>query len=250
MMNAVIIDDELNGIKSLELLLSKYCPDVKVVASGSSPQKGIEIIHDYRPEIVFLDIHMPVMNGFDLLEKLNYRDFYLIFTTAYREYALKALKMNAFDYLLKPIDFEELKQAVEKIKLKKSKNFKLDEILHVVQESLQVQTQKVLLPSKTGIENVNADEIMYIEAQSNQTKVSLVNKVVHVTYKTLKDYEEQLHKGPHFFRIQHSFIINLQHIKRYSKEDGGYVFMKDEKKISISKSQKKEFLRLFQLDKK
>lgn len=110
MMNAVIIDDELNGIKGLELLLSKFTPDVKVLAITTNPREGIELINQLQPEIVFLDIYMPELNGFDLLKELKSHEFYLIFTTAYEEYGLRALKANAFDYLLKPIDWEELKK--------------------------------------------------------------------------------------------------------------------------------------------
>lgn len=249
MMRAVIIDDEQNGIKSLELLIEKFCPEIKVVATSTDPREGIDLINDYRPEIVFLDIYMPELNGFDLLEQLSYREYYLIFTTAYREYALKALKANAFDYLLKPIDWEELKKAIDKIKNKKSNNNKVQDLLQIMHESIDSRHLKVLIPTKTSLERVDSNEIAYIEAQSNQSTVTLIGGKSFLTNKTLKEYEEQLCDGHHhFFRIQNSFIVNLSDVARYTKEDGGFVNMSDGTKISISKLQKKEFLQIFKLD--
>jgi two-component system, LytTR family, response regulator len=249
MIRALIIDDEEHGIKSLELLLEKFCPDIKVVAKSTDPREGIHLINDYRPEIVFLDIYMPELNGFDLLEKLSFREFYLIFTTAYREYALKALKANAFDYLLKPIDYEELQKAVEKIKRKQSNNHKINELLQIMNQSIDSQHLKVMLPTKTSIESVNSNEITYIEAQSNHSLVALVSKQHHLTLKSLKEYEELLCKDKtRFLRIQNSFIINLDEVIRYTKEDGGFVTMSDGKKIPVSKFIKKDFLSKFGLD--
>ena len=249
MIRALIIDDEEHGIKSLELLIEKFCQDVKVVASTSIPKKGIELITDYQPDIVFLDIYMPELNGFDLLEKLSYRDFYLIFTTAYREFALKALKANAFDYLLKPIDYEELQKAVDKIKQKKSNNNKIVELLQIMNESIESKQKKIILPTKTSIESVLSKEIVCIEAQSNHSIVSLVSVTNHHTLKSLKDYEELLCKGDsHFIRIQNSFIININEVIRYTREDVGYVTMSNGKVIAISKFIKKEFLGKLGLD--
>ncbi len=249
MIRALIIDDEEHGIKSLELLLAKFCPDIKVVASSSNPHQSIELINDYQPEIVFLDIYMPELNGFDLLEQLSFRDFHLIFTTAYREYALKALKANAFDYLLKPIDYEELQRAVEKVKHKKSNNHKISELLRIMNETIESKHLKVMLPTKTSIESVMSNEIVYIEAQSNHSLVALVSKQHHLSLKSLKEYEELLCKDEHrFFRIQNSFIINLNEVVRYTKEDGGYVTMSDGKEIPVSKLLKKDFLSKFGLD--
>jgi two-component system, LytTR family, response regulator len=249
MIRALIIDDEEHGIKSLELLLEKFCPDIKVVASSSDPRKSIELINDFHPEIVFLDIYMPELNGFDLLERLSFRDFHLIFTTAYREYALKALKANAFDYLLKPIDYEELQKAVGKVKQKLSNNHKINELLQIMNESMDSKHLKVMLPTKNSIESVLSNEIAYIEAQSNHSLVVLVSKLNHTTLKSLKEYEELLCKDEQrFFRIQNSFIINLNEVVRYTKEDGGFVTMSDGKKIPISKFVKKEFLNKFGLD--
>lgn len=249
MIRALIIDDEEHGIKSLELLIDQFCPDVKVIASCSSPRQSIELINNYRPDIVFLDIYMPEMNGFDVLEQLNYKEFYLIFTTAYREYALKALKANAFDYLLKPIDYEELQKAVEKVKLKKSKNNNILELLSIMNDSVESKQLKVMLPTKTSIESVLSNEIVYIEAQSNHSLVCLTSKQQHLTLKSLKDYEELLCKGEsRFFRLQNSFIINLNEVVRYTKEDGGFVTMSDGKDIPVSKFLKKEFLSKFGLD--
>lgn len=249
MIHAVIIDDEEHGIKSLELLLEKFCPDVTVVGKSSDPRKGIDLINKHKPEIVFLDIYMPELNGFDVLEQLNFRNFYLIFTTAYREFALKALKSNAFDYLLKPIDWEELQKAVEKVKTKKSHNNKIAELLQLINNAGNANGVKVLLPTKTGVERVMSTEISYIEAQSNYSFVQLVGKTSYTTTKSLKEYEEQLCSDNHkFYRVQHSFIVNINEVVRYTKEDGGYISMRDGKKIPVSKFHKKEFLGIIRLE--
>lgn len=249
MIHAVIIDDEEHGIKSLELLLEKFCPDVTVVAKSSDPRKGIDLINKHKPEIVFLDIYMPELNGFDVLEQLSFRNFYLIFTTAYREFALKALKANAFDYLLKPIDWEELQKAVEKVKTKKSHNNKIAELLQLINNAGHANGIKVLLPTKTGLECVMSSQISYIEAHSNNSFVQLVGKTSYTTTKSLKEYEEQLCGDTHkFYRVQHSFIVNINEVVRYTKEDGGFVSMRDGKKIPVSKFHKKEFLEIIRLE--
>lgn len=249
MMNAIIIDDELNGIKGLELLLSKFTPDVKVAAITTNPREGIKLINQLHPEIVFLDIYMPELNGFDLLKELNSHDFYLVFTTAYEEYGLRALKANAFDYLLKPIDWEELKKTVEKIKTKKSNNNQIKELLRIMRDSLDSKNLKIILPNKTGVDYVLTSDIIYVEAQLNHCVVYLQNGRSIITHKTLKEYQEQLCiTGQHFFRIQNSFIINLDSVVRYTKEDNGSVTMSNGQKIPVSKFQKKNFLQLFKLD--
>lgn len=249
MIRALIIDDEEHGIKSLELLLEKYCPEIIVVDKTTDPKKGIELINNYHPEIVFLDIYMPELNGFDLLEQLRFREFHLIFTTAYREYALKALKASAFDYLLKPIDFEELIKAMDKVKLKNSKNPNINELLAILSTAVEGNHLKVTLPTKTSIESVMSNEILYIEAQSNNSLVALISTKSYQTHKSLKEFEELLCKDESsFFRIQNSFIVNLNEVVRYTKEDGGFVTMSDGKKIPVSKFVKKEFLSKFGLD--
>ena len=170
MLRAIIIDDEQRGINSLKLLIEKFVTDVKIVDETTEAEKGIELIDNYRPEIVFLDINMPFMNGFELLEKLNFKDFNLIFTTAHQEYALKAIKNNALDYLLKPIVADHLKLAIEKVKkqIETKQKPDLTKILATLNEK---NISRFPISVKDGTDYVLLDDIIRLEADSNYTKI-------------------------------------------------------------------------------
>jgi two-component system, LytTR family, response regulator len=245
MLRAIIIDDELNGIKGLETFISESCPHVIVIASSISPEEGITFINNYRPEIVFLDINMPIMSGFEMLQRLAYRDFHLIFTTAHSEYALKAIKHRAVDYLLKPIDTQELVYAVEKVKTKiaeRKTGPDLSELFKLLQEGTQV---KVAIPDKNGVALVLSSEIAYIEANSNNAIVTFANGRSEAVLKGLKEFEAQLcTHGRGFIRINKSYIINISCVTRYLREDGGYAVLLNKKTIPVSKAVKEEFLKL------
>ncbi len=248
MLHAVIIDDEINGVRSLELLIQKFVPEIKVVSSTTNSVEGIDIINNFRPDIVFLDINMPVLNGFQLLDNLEYKKFNLIFTTAHGEYGLKALKQNATDYLLKPVDIEELKTAVERVKKKINKQHSFTEMNLLIQDSRGLEKIKVSLPGKLHIEYVSPTKIIYIEAHSSTCKVLLIGESSFEATKPLKDFENTLCKsGSYFMRIHNSFIINLHHVVRYLREDGGYVVMTGKKTIPISKNKKDSFLKAINL---
>ena len=248
MLHAVIIDDEENGVRSLELLIKKYVPEVKVVASTNKPSVGIDIIDQYRPDLVFLDISMPVMNGFELLEKLTFRNFDLIFTTAHREFGLKALKKNAKDYLLKPVDADELKATVARLIQKRKENINSIEIAKQLLESNPPPIQRVPLNLKQSIEFVEPNEILCIEANSNRSRVTFVNMQAVDSTKPLKDYESLLCKNAmSFMRINYSCIINLNYIQKYLREEGGYVVLKGAKKFPISKHKINQFLTFINL---
>ena len=248
MLHAIIIDDEPSGLRSLELLLEKFVPGVKLVAQTTSGTEGIKLINNYRPDIVFLDIYMPGLNGFDLLEKLEFRNFHLIFTTAYEEYALKAIKQSATDYLLKPVDPEDLKNAVTKVMQKKKEKENAPDIFKLTKEITELtekQSTKIALPGKNGIQFVAPEDITYIEANSNHSIVTLSNDNTVTVTKALKDYEAQLcTKNSTFIRIHNSFIINFNYVTKYLKEDGGYAVIKNKKNIPLSKNKKEEFLKL------
>ncbi len=249
MIHAIIIDDEKSGIKSLELLLNKFTDDVKIVATTTVPEEGIDLINQYRPDIVFLDIYMPGLNGFDLLDKLTYKGFHLIFTTAHNEHGLRALKANAFDYLLKPIDWQELKTAVDKVRNEIQKNYNVPEIMATIKDIFEKQNLKIMLPTKTGIEYVLADEIMFIEAHSNHCNIQLQNGNSLVVARSLKEYESQLCANSSvFFRIHNSFIVNINYVMRYVKEEGGYLTMQNNAHIPVSKFRKERFFKLLNLE--
>jgi two-component system LytT family response regulator len=250
MIHAVIIDDEMNGVKSLELLLTKFIPDVKVVATCTDARDGIEIINNYRPDVVFLDINMPALNGFDLIEKLTFREFHLVFSTAYQEYALRALKLNATDYLLKPIDIEELKATIERIRTNIEDKKRWPDMYATLKEMAEIRNMRIPLAAKGNITYVTADQVLYIEANSNQSVVTLAGGEQENVSSSLKDYEAQLCKpGQQFMRIHNSFIVNLHYVTRYIREDGGYVVMQGKKSIPISKHKKDEFLAYIDLAK-
>jgi len=244
MLRAIIIDDEQSGINSLVLHIKKFIENLKVVAVSTSPEEGVRLIEDFRPEIVFLDINMPVLNGFELLDKLSFRDFQLIFTTAHDEYGLKAIKENALDYLLKPIDKTELMGAVEKAKKKIERKKDFPDISKLIADLSKDTDQRIPITTKDGIEYKNTDEVVRFEADSNYTAIFLIDNKKFLVPKTLKEFEKLLCVDENkFMRIHQSHIVNLLHVSRYYKESGGVIEMKDGAKLPLSKNKKEDFLR-------
>lgn len=239
-LRAVIIDDEPRGINSLKILIEKYVEGLKIVASSTNAGEGIELIENYRPEIVFLDINMPEMNGFELLEKLAWKKFNLIFTTAHQEYALKALKNNAVDYLLKPIDHADICVAVDKIRqrLEESNTAPFDYSKLLQDPGL---THKLLVNSKKSIESIGLDDVVCLESRSNYTQIYLSGSRTTLASKTLKEFESYLCTGnTNFMRVHHSFIINLDKVSRVMKITDTIVMI-DDQKIPLAKSRKSLF---------
>lgn len=244
-LRALIIDDEQKGIDTLKLLIEKHLTDIKVVAETTQPLKGVQLIENYRPEVVFLDISMPGMNGFELLEKLEWKNFNLVFTTAYREHALRAIKLNAVDYLLKPIDHKELQVAVERIKAKVTATDKITGSFNYesLLSSLEHNSIKTKFPLnlKMGIEYIDVSEIVSLESISNYTQISFDNEKKILSSRTLKDFDLQLcSNNVNFMRVHHSFIINLKKVIRYTK-DNDIILMSDQQQIPVSKSRKEMF---------
>ncbi|MBA3682851.1 MAG: response regulator transcription factor [Bacteroidetes bacterium] len=243
-LRAIIIDDEETGIETLKFLLEKYISELKIVAQTTVASEAIELIENYMPEIVFLDISMPEMDGFELLEKLTWKNFNLIFTTAHQEYGLKALKGGAIDYLLKPIDYKDLIIAIDKIKNKAAlpKNI-LAEIDSIPVSSLQqLPANKLAITSKDGVEYIDVTEIISLESQSNYTLIYLTDRKTILTPKTLKDFENQLcNNKQHFIRVHNSYIVNLHKVLRYLKESED-IIMVHEKKFHYQKAGKRFFL--------
>jgi two-component system, LytTR family, response regulator len=244
MLRAIIIDDEQRGINTLKLLIQKFVVnDVKIVAETTEAEKSVTLIEDYKPEIVFLDINMPFLNGFQVLELLNYKDFHLIFTTAHEEYALKAIKNNALDYLLKPIVADHLKEAIEKIKARIVSREQLPDLEKLFSELRSTNRIRFPITHKDGTDYVFIEDIIRLEADSNYTKVFLTNGKTGLNPKTLKEYENMLcTPGSHFMRIHQSHIVNLKCVNRFLKEDHGIVVTKDNAKIPLSKHKREEFL--------
>jgi two-component system LytT family response regulator len=250
MMNAIIIDDETKGRLALKEKLSTYCPQIKVVAEAANGQEALLLIHHHKPQLIFLDIEMPRMNGFEMLNELEEKNFHVIFTTAYDQYAIKAIKYAAFDYLLKPIDIEELKTTVSKIEQAQqhtgaNENTQTKKQVELLQQNMQQpkkQLQKLAIPTLEGLLFYDISDIIHLEANSNYTTLYLTNKSKVIASKTLKEFEEMLPEDI-FFRTHHSHLINLNFIKRYIKGDGGQIELQNGTFIDVSRRKKDDFLK-------
>jgi two-component system LytT family response regulator len=247
MIKAVIIDDEQHSIETLKWKLENYCPDVEVSASFDSPADGVTYLKKNPPDLLFLDIEMPMLNGFDVLEELG-RDisFDVIFTTAYNNFGIQAIKFSALDYLLKPVQNKELKDAIDKHTKKTKQKIpveQFDVLLNNVHAEKKGKVGKIALASKESIEFVDAHDIVCCEANSNYTNVFIVEGRKRVISKTLKEFEDML-SGHQFFRPHHSFLINLKRVKEFIRGDGGFLVMENKMKIPVSKNRREELLDL------
>jgi two-component system LytT family response regulator len=249
MITAIIVDDETKGAKTLHLLLQKYCPQIKVIGLYESVAAAKEIVIKENPHLVFLDIEMPFENGFRLLEQTKQLQYEVIFTTAYNHYAINAIKANALDYLLKPIDIDDLVESVKKAEQKIFKNDfkKVTDIESIMLKLMEVQNKKLALSSQEGIMLVELTDIEYFEADSNYTYVYLTSKKKITVSKTLKIYEK-LVEGISFMRVHNSFIVNFKHIEKYIKGDGGTLIMKSGNQIPVSRAYKQELLNKFEVE--
>jgi two-component system, LytTR family, response regulator len=247
MIKAVIIDDEKNALDVLDMQLNQFCEEVNIVAKCDSGDKGIAAIKKNNPDLVFLDIEMPHKNGFDVLKETSQFNYDVIFTTAYDQFAIKAFKFSAIDYLLKPIDILELQAAVEKVKNKKgstSLEEKLKTLLSQLQPPPAVKQQRIALPVGDAMQFMQPDDILRCESDSNYTHIFLVNGKKITTAKTLKDVEESL-EGLNFYRIHQSHLVNMHHISKVVRGDGGYVVMDDGTRLTISRNKKEAFMDSF-----
>lgn len=246
MIKCVIVDDEKNALEMMEWLIRTYCPEVEIAAMCNGAEQGIAAIHAHKPDVVFLDIEMPRMNGFDMLEQFDKLFFDVVFCTAYDQFAIKAFKYSALNYLLKPIDPDDLKVTVARIAERRSiptrEQFEL--LLQSMAQPARVTPQRIALTTADGMIFVPTQDIIYCEAESNYTKVVLSNGKKIVVSKVLKDIDEAL-SGPDFCRVHSSFLINVNRIKKYVRGDGGYLVMDDDANISISRNRRQEFMELF-----
>lgn len=244
-MTAIIIDDEPNAVDLLALRLAQKCPNIKVVSACTSSLKGVEAIKLHKPDIVFLDIEMPQMNGFQVLEAVNDISFALIFVTAYDKFALKAFRYSAIDYLLKPIEVEELIEAVNKVeRLKKTSKEQIEHFKENYLANNKNLPEKIALPYQNGVSFVLISDIIYCEADDNYTKFHLANKQSYLVTKPLKDIQETLEERG-FMRVHRQYLINLNQIKKYVKGEGNYLIMVDETSIPVARSQKEKLVEFF-----
>lgn len=228
----------------LEWQLKTHFPEVAVCALCASADAGIKAIKELQPDIVFLDIEMPVKNGFEVLKAFEDPQFDVIFTTAYDKFALKAFKFAAFDYLLKPIDVDDLREALDRYHKKKKTTIR-DQIRTLMEQfNPTPATGRIALNTAEGMLMVKPDMIVRCQSLSNYTKVFLKDGKQHVVTKTLKEVEEAL-AGLEFYRIHNSHLINLNHISRYVRTDGGFLVMSDGEELAISRNRKDGFMELF-----
>ena len=237
MIRSIIVDDEQKSRESLKILLEDFCENVTVSALCQNVAEGIQAIKQHQPDVVFLDIQMQRETGFDLLNQINSIDFEVIFTTAHSEYAIKAFKFSAIDYLLKPIDVDDLQKALLKVEHKQNQNIS-GRLEHLIQ-NLRTNTPenyKLALPTSDGLVFIQLNSILYCEASSNYT-IIYTNNNKYIVSRTLKQYEDLL--GEHkFFRIHNSYLINLNVVKKYIRGDGGYVVLDNDVSLDVSKRKK------------
>lgn len=247
MIRCILIDDEKNALEMMEWLLKTYCPDVEIVAMCNSSELGVEAIRQHRPDLVFLDIEMPKMNGFDMLEKFDKLFFEVVFCTAYDQFAIKAFKYSALNYLLKPVDPDDLKATIQRINEKKStpSREQFDLLLQNMKQREKSTPQRIALTTGDGLIFVPTADIIYCEAESNYTNVVLTGGKKILVSKVLKEIDEVL-SGPDFYRVHSSFLININRIKKLVRGDGGYIVMDNDANVSISRSKRQEFMELFE----
>lgn len=241
---AILVDDEISALKGLQQKIAKLFPDIEILDTIQNPDEAIKILDSSNPDIVFLDIEMPRMNGFELLTKLKRVDFQVIFVTAYSEYALKALKQSAVDYVLKPLDNNDLSRAIEKaleVIEKENLNKKNSKLIEVLTDTI-TNSNKIIVPTSKGLSFIPQDEVLHLEGYDGYTKFHLTNKTHLVSSYSLGKFEKSL--SAIFFKCHKSHIINIEKVRNFENE--GYVVLESAHRVPISKSNRKVFLDLFQ----
>ncbi len=244
MIRAVIVDDEVSAVKSLQWEIEAFCPWIEVCASYLTPLEAVKGINLIKPDCVFLDIEMPQMDGFQLLHSLEFRNFELIFTTAYDSYALQAFRENAVDYLLKPIDSDDLQVAAEKVLDRKKNNQLGDQLRNIMRDIRKQQSSKKIPFSFTDKTiYVEIEDIIYCKSDGNYTEVYMTEGKREVLSKKIKEVEALIN-SPSFFRAHHSYLVNLGYISEFIKSDGQYLILKDGSTVPVSRSKKGNLLQL------
>src|SRR5579863_1272773 len=244
MIRSILVDDEVNSLDALAILLNEYCPQVEVVARSASPQLALDLIRQLSPDLLFLDIEMPGCNGFELLAKLGAIPFQVIFTSGHDQYGIKAIKFSALDYILKPIDPQELVAAVNKVQVQRhlptpeQYELLLSQIHH-----RDLRLNKLAIPTNDGYVLLSVDQIVFCEANDNYTHFRLKGGKNIAACRTLKEVEEQLSEFPFLIRVHHSYLVNLNEVLRYVRGEGGYLVMNDGTSINVSRSRKEPLLR-------
>ena len=247
MLRSIVIDDEGECIDTMLLDLAEHCPQVNVVATCPSGKDAVKAIHKHAPDLIFLDIDMPVVNGFDVLEMVKDIDFEVIFTTAYDKYAVQAFKISAVDYLLKPIDQEELRKAVKKVQVLKERGNTQQQLSFLMEQIRDIENndvKKIAVPTFDGLEFIRLDDILYCQSDGSYSHIFFVDGRKLYLSKTLRYLEDSL-CDYHFFRVHNSYIVNLNFVEKYARTDGGILEMKNGVKIRVSRLKRDELLNRF-----
>ncbi len=243
-MKAILVDDEPKSREVLRTLLERFCPEVNVCGTAGNVEEAKVLIADTTIEIVFLDVEMPGGNGFKLLDEAGQRDFEIIFVTSYGHYAIPALRYSAIDYLLKPVEIEDLKNAVQRVKERKEKKNNSKENFKALTANLQMppSLQRIAIHGLNEIRFVPVKDIVRMEGDSNYTYIITTNSEKFHTSRTLKEYEELLETHLNFCRVHKTHMINIDHIIKFMKTDGGYIVMSDGSQVEVSRRKKQELI--------
>lgn len=244
---AIIVDDEQHCIDALQTMLQKKCPEVTVLGGVNSVKEARDLIDEVKPDVVFLDVEMPYQNGFELLKLFDRITFDVIFTTAYEQYALKAIKFNALDYLLKPFSVKELQDAVQKCISRRNstpadmQHSPIDVFLQNM-KTLHQTHKKIALPTINGLVFMPVQNIVRCESTGNYTRIFFTDKKNLMVSRPLKEFEELL-SDVDFFRVHNSHLINMQQMQSYIQGEGGFALMSDGTQVEVSRRRKADFLK-------
>ncbi|MBE2280801.1 MAG: response regulator transcription factor [Ignavibacteriaceae bacterium] len=231
-LRAIIVDDEFHGRENLKKIIETYCTDVSILAVADSTVEAQLLIKKHLPDVIFLDIHMPVLDGFDLLSEFKERDFLTVIVSAHEKYGIAALKQGAVDYLLKPVNIKELRATIIKLHELKAKRNTSNQTL---------SQEKIIIPTSHGFTVVHLDDILRFEAEGSYVNVVTLDGRKVIVSKTLKEFEDQL-PDSRFFRVHKSHLVNLKFVKEFSHIDGGFIILTNGEKIEVSRRKSAEFL--------
>lgn len=244
MIRAIIIDDEPKGRNILQQLLFTHFKEIEVMATAENADDGLKLIDQYKPDVIFLDVEMPGKSGFELLREAGKIDFKVVFVTAYNHYSLKAIKFSAFDYLLKPVDLDELNITIEKLKNAiEPANERLIENLLQTASQPGNSFDKIAISSVGSIELIDNNDILYFEAKGSSSAVYLTGNKKIIASKTLKEFEELL-ADKFFFRIHHGYLVNIKHVAKYIKGEGGSILINNGPELEVSRRKKAAFMEM------
>lgn len=242
MLGTIIVDDEIDAVKFIESIITEYCKGIKVLGYAHSAADGVQLINALKPDLIFLDVEMPHGSGFELLSHFPDKNFDVIFVTAFNHYAIQAIKFSAVDYILKPININEFIEAVKKVALSRKKNRERNFNFDALLENLKTRIpSRLAIPASDGMEYLNTDDIIRIEADRSYSWFYLNDKRKLLVSRNLKEYQELL-SDRNFFRTHNSHLINLNYVRKFIRQEGGYIQMKDDSTVPVSRGKKDLFL--------